>query len=178
MTDFSLDIRNVLLSGGRDNLIDNCRNRYLSGDRSAIMTALMACSLYQWIIPDWVSDELLTLDGKLAIFELTDMNEFFGFKAKHASTISKEKRIKKYERVVLDALFNHRLDNGDFTTEVGLKAVADQTDVPRRIVEEVYKRNKEWLLKLPKNRNENVSFVKATGPALLELARHIRANIK
>ncbi len=56
--------------------------KYTDGDQTALMKALIVCSLYQEHIPDWVADELLVLDGKLASDLSSDMNTFLGLNVK------------------------------------------------------------------------------------------------
>jgi hypothetical protein len=113
MTDFSLPIINVLLGGGQDELLENCHKNCLGGDGSAMMTALIFCSLQQKEIPDLVADELLTLDDKLAAGKLSGVDEFFNYKPTHKAKLGMNKRINQSESKVCGALFNHRINGGE-----------------------------------------------------------------
>ena len=104
-------------------------------------------------------DELLSLDERIESGEVSDLNEFFGFKAEHKSTIKKRIEKKESYSKVHMALINHRLIGGNFSTsgEVtdGLREVADVTNTPVRIVQEIYNENKDKLLELPRNSSKD-----------------------
>lgn len=159
-----------------DEVIEVCHQKFLSGDRSSIMTILIACSLYQEPIPDWVADELLTIDEKISDNQIYDMNEFFNFKPKHQATLGHERCISKIEQKALDALFHHRLDGGNFTANDGLESVATFLGIGRRVVEEVYKKNKDHLKSLPKNREEGTLQMGGALSSLLEMAQFKRTQ--
>ena len=178
MADFSINIKNVILStgGGYPKILEDAQQKFLEGDRSALMTALIACSLWQKVIPDWVADELLTLDSKIADCQIKDMNEFFSFKAEHGSKLVASRTIAKHEQNVVNALFHHRTTGGNFTIGDGIVEVAENLGLPRRTVEEIYNKNKVWLKKVPLKNEQNSGYMLGVLPSLLELAQHIRQN--
>ncbi len=178
MTDFSINIKNVLLSvgGGYPKILEDAQQKFLEGDRSALMTALIACSLWQKVIPDWVADELLTLDSKIADCQIKDMNEFFSFKSEHLGKLGVYRKIAKNEKNVVNALFNHRANGGNFTIEDGIEKVAGILGLPRRAVEVIYSKNKVWLKKVPLKKEQNSGYMLGEIPSLLELAQRIRQS--
>ena len=123
--------------------------QYICGDREAILGALSLCAKYQAIIPEWVTDELLTIEDKVNSGATKDLNEFFGFKPENKAKQAKKYKIKKAIPEVYGALFDHRLSGGNFTTDDGLASVSEKTLEPRRIVEGVYNQHKESLKDLP-----------------------------
>lgn len=113
MIEFSLDIKTAMLSGG--NIMEGCYQKYISGDRSAIMTALIYCSLMQSPIPAWVADELLTIDKQVADGRFRDMNEFFNFgKPEHKTTLEFLSNVKTKNKRVTEVLFHHKVNGGEF----------------------------------------------------------------
>ncbi len=179
MLKLSTGLMNSLLGDNGNNQLEKCHTEFLSGDRAALMSALITCSLYQQQIPDWVADELLTLDEKLSSNQITDMNEFFNFEPTHKAKQGVENNIIKNEKKVLSALFNHRIDGGNLTAGDGLEEVAESSDVSRRLVVGVYKKNKDFIKSLPKNREEkNTGYVHSELPSLLECAKFRRNQKK
>lgn len=178
MTDFSLDIRNTLLSTGDGiaKILEECYIKYLGGDGSAIMTALIACSLYQEVIPDWVADELLTLDAKIADKQLHDMNEFFNFEPIHKPKLRMSRNIKKHEEKVVNALFNHRRNGGNFIAEFGLRPIAKELGLSPRLVTNIYNKHKSWIKRLSKNKRLKQGYSINGKLTLLELAKFKRAE--
>jgi len=145
MLTLSTGLMNSILGDNCNNQLEDCHTEFLSGNRGALMSALITCSLYQQIIPDWVADELLTLDEKISSNKISDMNEFFNFESTHKATQGLENNILKNEKKVLSALFNHRIDGGNLTAADGLEEVAESSDVSRRLVVGVYKKTKILL---------------------------------
>jgi hypothetical protein len=178
MTDFSINIKNVLLSvgGGYPKILEDAQQKFLEGDRSALMTALIACSLWQKVIPDWVADELLTLDSKIADCQIKDMNEFFSFKSEHGGKLGAYRKIAQNEQNVVNALFHHRANGGNFTTDDGIEEVAQKLGLSRRTVQEIYNKNKVWLKKMPLKNKQNSGYMLGDFSSLLELAQRIRQS--
>jgi hypothetical protein len=162
------------------NYLNMIHEQYISGEREAILGALLVCATYQAIIPDWVTDELLSLEDKINSGEKKDLNDFFGIKFdKHKAINAKEYNVKKDSRKVYPELFNHRLLGGNFTTGDGLEEVAEKTNVPRRIVEEIYRQNKEKLKALPTKVESNTIYGYGDGDIPLDLGRRYgRSTLK
>lgn len=138
------------------------------------MTILIACSLFQEIIPDWVADELLTLDAKIADNQINDMNEFFSFKPKHKTKLNVSRQIKKHEKKIVDALVVHRTHGKNFTTDDGLSEVAEALGLGRRLVEKVYNKNKAFLKAVPQASEQSTLYMIGELSTLLELAQFKR----
>ena len=160
---FSTDILNAIYftDGGFAEIVAEQHKKFLDGDGAALMTALLACSVYQELIPDWVADELLTLDVKIANNQIHDVNELFNFTPKHKGTLDKEHLARKMKDKILNELINHRLNGGNFTENDGLLEVSETLGVGRRIVSEVYKVNKQYCKGLPHSKEKNLTIVMA-----------------
>ena len=70
-----------------------------------------------------------------------DLNKFFGFEPEHKAKITHRALKEKAYTKVLMALMAHRLSGGNFSTADGLRGVTDNTNIPIRIVEEIYNEN-------------------------------------
>lgn len=178
---FATDFINGLLSGNVRNL-EIYHQRHMAGDKTALMSVLIACAALQAVIPDWAVDELLTLDERINSGEVDDLNKFFGFKVKKP-TIKKLKIKKASYSAVLMNLINHRLLGGTFSTrgdvDNGLRVISDITKTPARVVEEIYAENKDMLLTLPNNssKDENHGVMNMTIP-LKEFRRRGRPTFE
>lgn len=157
---------------------DELKQMFLSGDRTALMYMLISCSLFTKVIPEWVADELLTLDGQIDSLKIKDLNEFFGFKSEHASRVRKEWQLYKDEELVIRELIKHRRNGGNFTVDDGLDSVAKEIGISRRRVEAVYRKHSDSLKKVPLNPEENFGYLFARFPSLKELAKHTRNKYK
>ena len=172
MIKFSLGALNSMLNVDVHHILEEHHKKFISGNRSALMDALITCSVFQEPIPDWAADEILTLEEKIADNQIQDMNEFFNFKPQHKANFGLDKNVRKNEEKILGALFNHRLEGGNFTAADGLEEVAESLGVSRRVVIEVYNKNKKFFEKLPKNKDVNIGYMKSSPKGLLlELAQ-------
>jgi len=179
MLKFSTDLMNSLCSDEVYTRIhDEAKQQYSNGDRTALMTMVIACAQFQKIIPDWLADELIGLDGKISSSEFKDVNEFFAFKPEHQSKLRSTWLLHKHEKIVMDALYRHRIDGGNFTAGDGLESVATETGVPRRTVEAIYKKHKRWLKDAPLKTEQNSGYLFAEAPSQHDFAKHIRSKSK
>lgn len=179
MLKFSTALMNSMCSDEvYSRICDEAKQQYLDGDRTALMEMLIACAVFQKIIPDWVADELIGLDEKIASSEIQDINEFFAFKPEHQSTLKSNLRVLKHENIVLGALFRHRIDGGNFTVDDGLESIANETGVPRRIVQAIYKKHCDFLKRSPLKTEQNSGYMYAQGPSLQDFVKHIRSKSK
>jgi len=137
--------------------LDMMHERFIQGERDGILGALVVCAEYQAVIPDWVTDELLSLDSKINSGKVTDYNEFFGFNKVKVPTQRHEYLIGKHEKKVYGALFEARLNNKGFGVDL-FDEIAAETGVSRRIVEAIYKKNKASLQGLPRSKPENTIY--------------------
>ena len=161
-------------------MLKNYHKDYLSGDRSALMGAIIICSVFQKTIPDWVADELLSMDGKLDNGSMSDLNEFFGFRKIVNAKVKFDKEVERANDKVYKALFFHRMAGGNFTARDGLAKVHEETGIRQRVVDDVYKKNHEKLNALPKkpdpNSNHIFGVMGAEVNILQEIAKMKRAE--
>ena len=52
------------------NSLENCRLRFIEGDKAALFTVVRLCAQYQAIIPDWATDEILKIEPLINSGEL------------------------------------------------------------------------------------------------------------
>ncbi len=136
--------------------LDMMHERFIQGERDGILGALVVCAEYQAVIPDWVTDELLSLDSKINSGKVTDYNEFFGFNKVKVPTQRHEYLIRKHEKEVYGALLKARLDGKAIDGNL-YEAIAEETGVSRRLVEAIYKKYKASLKGLPRSNPENIN---------------------
>lgn len=174
MIDFSLDIKNALL--GRGNIVEICHQKYLSGDRSAIMTVLIVSSFYEKPIPDWAADELLTLDTQIANGQFRDLNEFFNFgKPGHKTTLKRLSNIKTKNIEVVRYLYYHKVNGGDFSRNE-LRDIAAELGVSQEEMETIFNDNKCLLEETPRKGQANTVFFQSVFLSLLELVKFKRSE--
>lgn len=178
MVVFSTDVNNSIYikakGGGMAEVLAECNHKFLSGDRSSIMTVLIACSIYQETIPDWVADELLALDINIANGRYKDMNEFFNFgKPLNQITMEFLSNVKAKDRRVVSALFHHKTSGGNFR-RVDLRGIADDLGISHKVVATIYANNQDWIDGLSKKTEANSGYIKGELTSLLELAKFKR----
>lgn len=120
--------------------------RYQNGDRSAILEGIQLCAMWQAVMPPWITDELVSLPLAIERFEYAGTGDFFGdeppcLSRRERRRREREGRIKVHGRRIKSALIRHRWDGGSWNAEEAFDTVADEIGVPRRDVEEVYRRN-------------------------------------
>ena len=145
MTKFSKNLLNCFLDQGTSVFSKKCHERYLSGDRSAIMESIIFNALYQKQMPEWLVNEILTIDTQIENGKYDDLNDFFGFKAGIKSAPKPTMDARKYEKKILEALFQHVTDNGKFNAETELRPLAKKLGVSQEALMKVYFPNKNGL---------------------------------
>jgi hypothetical protein len=138
---------------------------YKQGDRAALLTAIILCADFHQAMPDWLVRELINLESAIDRQLYPDLNAFFQFKRTHVAKARLHKKIKASEKIVLDALFRHRIAGGNFTTGEGIEAVAESIGLPRRVVEAIYKQNADWLKNVNSKDGVTQGYARITLPA-------------
>jgi len=179
-------VRALLVDEAFENNMKAIAKAYQDGERSAIFDAIALCAQYQAIMPDWVTVELMQFQSERhqqnAFGEVDpDFNEFFGSSPPNLSkrehnNAQKLKRLSKIERRVMDCLVKHRWDGGSFTLDVGITAVAEKLDFPRREVEEIYQKHKVLLKGLKRIEGNTNVYVNAVFPLYKRTGRSILPN--
>ena len=166
-------VKSMCNSLNETEILENYYENYLLGDRAALMDALIICSVFQKTIPDWVADELLDLDEKLDNGSLSDLNEFFGFRKIVNTKVKFNKKVENANDEIYKALFFHRMSGKNFTAADGLEEVHEKTGFSRRVVEAVYKRNKEKLNKLQKKPDSGSNHIFGIGMGKINILQEI-----
>jgi len=182
MTDFSSDVKNTVLKKllnqtdiGCSQILENCHTKFLEGDRSAIMTALIACSFFSEVIPDWVADELLTLDESLSCNQVKDLNEFFNLNILSPSKRSIQRNIEKNEIKTLNILINHRLAGGGLNDDIDLRPIAKKLGITQRALQKIVKKHniKNYKKNQGSKKHQIIGEAKFS---LLSIAKSFRAK--
>ncbi|MCG6966259.1 MAG: hypothetical protein LJE59_07105 [Chromatiaceae bacterium] len=139
--------------------LDLCKIAYSAGDHSALFPALTLCAQYQAVIPEWAADAILAGGEAIARGDCPDFNTLFGLPSASAKRNAQKKRqreaqIRENEALVCGKLIAYRCEGGTFNVEDAFDAVASDAGLPRRIVEEIYRRN-PGLKVIPKGNPEN-----------------------
>ena len=134
--------------------IDIFKVSFDAGDRTALFELLELCARFQAVIPEWAADEILKVRRQLEEGDITDFNDFFGFKVPHKTVIKKEARLRKLESAIKNELFHYRCNGGSFNAEEAFDMIAERLNVSRRDVETIYKRN-PFLKNIPQTQSAN-----------------------
>lgn len=115
--------------------------------------------------------------NKLSNGSVADLNEFLNFKAEHKSKLDVSKNMEKHEKKVVSALFSHRLKGGSFEDTCGIRYVAEKLGLSSRLVNRIYKENKDWIKPLKnKEQNKVIGYGSGQLPTLLEFAKIKRST--
>jgi hypothetical protein len=134
--------------------IDICKVSFDAGDRTALFELLELCARFQAVIPEWAADEILKVSQQLEDGEMTDFNDFFGFKVPHKTVIKRDARLRKLESAIRNELFHYRCNGGSFNAEEAFGVIAERLNVSRRDIEAIYKRN-PFLKNIPQTQSDN-----------------------
>ena len=142
------------------------RRAFRRGDRFALLEALVSCSRYQTVPPNWVADEMLGVQKAIETGERVDFNRLFGWKPDRANTRRNLHLRKELESKVVAVLLERRLNGASFDRgpdDSVFAEVGKKVGVPRRTVIDIYNRN-GWLRKIKPGRQENIIFGDVTIP--------------
>ncbi len=88
------------------NNVQRCQERYLTGDKGAVLDAIAACALDDLVLPDWLARAFLTAYRKVAHYQSKDWNGVFGPAHKKGTNLNaKQKR-----RELAPALLNRAIE--------------------------------------------------------------------
>jgi hypothetical protein len=138
--------------------LENCEGRYREGKREALFEALILCARFQAVIPEWAADAII--DGEIALNsgECKDWNELFGGdKLANQRDRKREARIRDNTREVLGMLMKYRCDGGGLNAEQAFGEISEETGLPRRDVDAIYRRSGKWVKDIPKGNPGGVS---------------------
>ncbi|MBL0352176.1 MAG: hypothetical protein IPP03_05805 [Dechloromonas sp.] len=130
--------------------IDDVRIAFDSGDRSALLFVVFLCARFQAVIPEWATDALLKAEAELEAGKVEDPNVVFGWPKIRKGQREKAARQKDLASKVLGYLQNHRLAGGGLNADLDFQGVADELEISRRDVEDIYKQHGQFVKDLPR----------------------------
>ena len=136
-----------------------CEAAFNSGNRSALFNALTICARAQAVIPDWAADALIEGEDELNKGERKDFNEMFGWTGSNRRARKREGSINQNASTVIAKLIDHRGTGGSLNVDQAFGKISDETGVPRRVVEEIYKRYGENIKKIPQGNPEGITHI-------------------
>ena len=157
--------------------LERARVAFLEGDKSALFFVIMCCAQYQAIIPDWATDEILKIEQLIETGELKDFNAAFGWDGENKATRKKRARLKMHTNSVLGLLQKYRLEGDSLNADDLLQKVADELEISRRDVENIYKQSGKFIKNLPRGNPENGNFA-FSHTTLTSHRRHGRPILK
>ena len=144
--------------------LKNCEGRYREGKREALFEALILCARFQAVIPEWAADAIIDGEAALNSGECKDLNELFGGdNLANQRDRRREARIRDNTQKVLGMLMKYRCDGGGLNSEVTFGYISYDTGLPRRDVEEIYRRSGKWVKDVPQGNPTGVNYCFAHG---------------
>lgn len=138
---------------------------FQQGEKTALLYTIFICARYQAVLPDWAVDALLDMESGLANGKVNDPNAGFGWQPIRKGLREKRARQNAIASLVLGKLQQHRLSGGGLNADVDFQAIADELQVSRRDVEEIYKKDGQFIKALPKGGdNTNYCFARLELP--------------
>lgn len=141
--------------------LDRARVGFIDGNKGCLFYAILVCGQYQAVIPDWVTDELLRIDNSLINGALNDYNEAFGWEAENKATRKKAAKLRNLTPTVLSELTKLRCEGASLTSDDIMATAADQLQISRRDIEDIYKLSGQFLKDIPQGNTENNRYVQS-----------------
>ena len=139
--------------------LKNCEDRYSAGKREALFEALILCARFQAVIPEWAADAIIDGETALNSGECKDLNELFGGdELANQSTRKREARIRDNTQNVLGMLMKYRCEGGWMNAEQAFGEISEGMNLPRRDVEEIYRRSGKWVKDIPQGNPGGVNY--------------------
>lgn len=137
--------------------LEKCEADYEFGISSALFSAISLCARYQAVIPEWAADAILRVESDLEKGITADFNEVFGFHqtTRQLNRKRRDARIAENRSRVIGMLIKHRCDDGSFNADEAFGAIADDTGLSRRDIEEIYRRYGKRLKDIPRGNPGN-----------------------
>lgn len=152
--------------------LKSCEDAFSAGNRTALYEAIALCARFQAVIPEWAADVILEGEKALKSGECKDFNEFFcgaGNRFESQRARRREERIKANVGNVIGQLTKYRCEGGSLNAEEAFGHVSEITGLPRRDVEEIYRRHGTRIKDIPPGNPGGVSYCSAHG--ILDLPR-------
>lgn len=143
--------------------IDDDRIAFDSGDPQALLRVVFLCARFQAVIPEWATDALLNAEAELEAGKVEDPNMVFGWPKIRKGQREKGARQKELAPKVLGYLQNHRLAGGGLNADVDFQMIADELEISRRDVEDIYKQHGQFVKDLPRGNPEGGVYVLGHG---------------
>lgn len=86
--------------------IQRCHERYLTGDKGAVLDAIAACALDDLVLPDWLAQAFLSAHRKVVHYQSKDWNGVFGPAHKKGTNLN----AKRKRRELAPALLNRAIE--------------------------------------------------------------------
>ncbi|HYD95259.1 MAG TPA: hypothetical protein VEC01_08035 [Noviherbaspirillum sp.] len=129
--------------------LEHLEQLYLAGDKTAVWAAIDFCGHAQLVMPDWLRDAVSAITHGLRSGALRTFDEAFGVKLVSKATRKRAHALENKRLSILNALAQHRLKGGAFTT-LDFDRIAEELQVPRNHVVEVYEAH-PFLIDLSKD---------------------------
>jgi len=164
--------KNPLVIQRITNLVTAMEEKFRAGDQSALFSVVRLCAQYQAVIPAWAADAILQGDTDLDAGRRKDFNDLFGWCDKPSQQERRrEAMILENTPGVVVKLAAYRCDGGGLNAEEAFGTISEETGLPRRIVEEIYRRYKESIKNLPQGGPKEYGFMFADMPMLRRVGR-------
>ena len=141
------------------NAIKDAHEAFLAGNRGALFGVIFLCAQFQAIIPDWAADEIFKIDKSLIDGTLRDCNEAFGWQTENQATRKKAARLKNLTASVLHTLGRLRNQGASLNADDIMATAADELNISRRDVEDIYRRSGQFIKDMPKGNPENNNYL-------------------
>ena len=143
------------------NYIGMAHEAFLAGNKGALFGVLYICAQFQAVIPDWAADEIFKIDNSLIDGTLKDYNEAFGWQTENQATRKKTARLKNLTNTVLLTLSRLRNEGFSLTSDEIMASAAEELQISRRDVEDIYKQSGQFIKDMPKGNPENNNYVQS-----------------
>lgn len=143
------------------NSIKNAHEAFLAGNRGAIFDVISLCAQFQAVIPDWAADEIFKIDNSLIDGTLKDYNEAFGWEGENQASRRKVARLKSLTPHVLLTLSKLRNEGASLNADDIMATAADELNISRRDVEDIYRRSGQFIKDMPKGNPENNNYLQS-----------------
>lgn len=137
--------------------LELCETAYKDGNASALFEALALCARFQAVIPEWAADAILVGEEAILRGDCKDFNALFGQPSTNARERKRKAMISDNTGLISGQLMDYRCKGGTFNAEDAFDYVAQNTGLPRRIIEEVYRRNPA-LKDIPQGNPEGANY--------------------
>lgn len=146
-------------------ILEMVREAFIEGDRTALLSVIFLCARYQAVIPDWAADAILKAEDDIESGVVCDPNEVFGWSGKRREQNKRAKLWRQQELApkVIGYMQSHRTSGGGFNADLDLQQIADELNISRRDVEDVYRRYGRSIKNLPKKNLNGCIYGTAMG---------------